>query len=352
MLPLAKNIRRYVSLKVIAIVCIAVTVSVMAGVGVFTRFQREVVINLNEDRLVVRTMKSTVREVLEQNGIRLSEKDYIDLPLDEKLQSKKTNIINIRNAVPVTVAADGREIQLVTSRQTVREALLGDPINLSSSDRVEGAGLNDKIVKDMKIKVVRVRKQLVSSNEIIPCPVIRMENNHMDKGDLKVIKEGKEGVREKLFMVVYEDDKEVKRQLLSDTIVSNPMKKVVEHGTLMGYTTTRGEKFRYKEVMNMRATAYTASFKDTGKTPDHPEFGITYTGIRARRGIIAVDPRVIPLGTKVYVEGVGSVPDYGYALAADIGSAIKGDLIDIYLDDQETVDRWGVKKVRVYILYD
>ena len=63
----------------------------------------------------------------------------------------------------------------------------------------------------------------------------------------------------------------------------------------------------------MRATAYTSSFKDTGENPGHPEFGITYTGIKAKKGIIAVDPNVIPLGTRVYVECSGNIPDYGFA---------------------------------------
>lgn len=352
MSPLLKNIKRYVSFKLLAVAVIAFVVAVMAGAGVYYRCQKEVVINLDDKQFVVKTMKSTVKEVLKQNGINLDENDYISLPLDTKLQSKKDNVINIKSAVPVTVIADGREIQLMTSKQTVREALEDDLINLTHLDRVEGADLDDEIVKDMKLKVVRVKKELVSQNEIIPCDVIRRENDSMDKGDFKVVKEGKDGVREKVYMVSYEDGKEVNKQILSDTVVSSPETKIVEFGTILNYTTARGEKFRYKKVMTMNATAYTASYEDTGKTPDHPEFGITYTGVRARKGIIAVDPKVIPLGTKVYIEGLGDVPDYGYAVAADIGSAVKGNLIDLYMDDRQTVKRWGVKKVRVYILYD
>ena len=100
----------------------------------------------------------------------------------------------------------------------------------------------------------------------------------------------------------------------------------------------------------MEATAYTASFEDTGKHPDHPEFGITYTGMRAREGIIAVDPKVIPLYTKVYVDVLGSTKDYGFAIAGDIGSGVKGKQVDLYLDTQEAVNKWGRKKVKVYIL--
>jgi 3D (Asp-Asp-Asp) domain-containing protein len=140
--------------------------------------------------------------------------------------------------------------------------------------------------------------------------------------------------------------------LIKETIALNPVDKVVEFGTVLNHKTSRGDVVRYSKVMNMRATAYTASYADTGKSHGDPGFGVTYTGVKVRKGIIAVDPKVIPLGTRVYVEVAGSTPDYGYAVAADIGSAIKGDLIDLYFDGQATVNRWGCKRVKVYILDD
>ncbi|EGD50148.1 3D domain-containing protein [Thermoanaerobacter ethanolicus JW 200] len=95
-------------------------------------------------------------------------------------------------------------------------------------------------------------------------------------------------------------------------------------GTLGVFTTSRGETFRYREIRTMVATAYTNSVTDTGKKPGDPNYGITATGTKATRGVIAVDPRVIPLGTRLYVEG------YGFGIAADTGGAIKGDKIDVF----------------------
>jgi 3D (Asp-Asp-Asp) domain-containing protein len=85
----------------------------------------------------------------------------------------------------------------------------------------------------------------------------------------------------------------------------------------------------------MQATAYLPTDGD-GKC-------ITATGVRARHGVVAVDPRVIPLGSRVYI------PGYGVALAADTGGAIKGNKIDIYLDSHSECLQRGRHAETVYI---
>lgn len=89
-------------------------------------------------------------------------------------------------------------------------------------------------------------------------------------------------------------------------------------------------------VLSMQATAYTGD-------------GITASGSPTKRdpnsySTIAVDPRVIPIGTRVYVEG------YGYAIAADIGGAIKGNRIDLFVPSQSEAQNWGIRSVNVYVL--
>jgi len=352
LLPLAKNIRRYFSVKIIVFVLIAIALSVLTGASFFTYYYKEVVIDCDGSQFSVKTLKSTVREVLEQRKIKVSEFDYVSLPLDSKLTKGETTTVYIKFAVPIKVEVDGKEFEIKTSKKTVGEALKDEPVRLDSDDRIEGAYLGDRVAQGLSVKVFRVRQEMVSQNEVVSCDVVRRANDHMDRGKEKVVSEGRDGVKEKVFNVIYENGVEVQRILVSESIVSEPQRKVVEYGTIGSYVTSRGASLKYKKVIDMKATAYTASFKDTGKSPGHPEFGITYTGIKAKRGIVAVDPKVIPLGTRLYVEGVGDVPDYGYALAADIGSAIKGNKIDLYMDGQDVVDRWGVKKVKVYILYE
>ncbi|MCH3963760.1 MAG: 3D domain-containing protein [Clostridium sp.] len=72
--------------------------------------------------------------------------------------------------------------------------------------------------------------------------------------------------------------------------------------------------------------------------------GITASGMSTRKGIIAVDPRVIPLGSRVYIEG------YGYAIAADTGGAIRGNRIDLFFPSRSDAQSWGMRSVKIHIL--
>ncbi|OEF99349.1 hypothetical protein BHF71_01815 [Vulcanibacillus modesticaldus] len=102
------------------------------------------------------------------------------------------------------------------------------------------------------------------------------------------------------------------------------------------------------EKVTVIATGYTAGKESTGKDPSHPEYGITYSGVYVRRDIystIAADLDVFPLGTVLYI------PGYGYGVVADIGSAIKGNKIDLYFETVDDVYKlWGKRKVDVYVI--
>ncbi|MCP1125809.1 3D domain-containing protein [Bacillus sp. 3103sda1] len=104
-------------------------------------------------------------------------------------------------------------------------------------------------------------------------------------------------------------------------------------------------KYRSMEVM---ATGYTAGRESTGKTKGHPEYGITYSGVKVKRDIystIAADLRVFPIGTILFI------PGYGYGVVADKGGAIKGNRLDLYYETvQDVYSQWGKKTVNVYIV--
>ncbi|WP_425509536.1 3D domain-containing protein [Virgibacillus ihumii] len=96
------------------------------------------------------------------------------------------------------------------------------------------------------------------------------------------------------------------------------------------------------------ATGYTAGYESTGKTSEHPLYGITYSGIKVKRDLystIAADLDVYPIGTVMFI------PGYGYGVVADKGGAINGNEIDLYYETVEDVySQWGKKKVEVYII--
>jgi uncharacterized protein YabE (DUF348 family) len=355
MIPIAKNIKRYFSkLKVrpldIAIICIAVVISVTAGFFVFNGLKRHVVINDNGQQIAIKTMKETVGEVLEQTGIKVADEDYISMPFDAKLTKIKENVIEIKRAVPVSIEVDGKEYSIKTYKDTVKEVLSDNAISVDENDKFIESELEDKIVPNMDISIIRVDEKTVTEKMSIPFKTITKENDRLDVGTKNTVREGKEGIREKIYSVVYEDGKQTAKQLIKDFISSDPLDKIVEIGTVLNYKTSRGDKLRFSKVLSMRATSYTASYADTGKSPGDAGFGITATGRRVKKGIIAVDPSVIPLGTRVYVEVPGAAPDYGYAVAADTGGAIKGNKIDVYLGSSGESSAWGVKNVKVYIL--
>ncbi|MFZ4450812.1 3D domain-containing protein [Salibacterium aidingense] len=98
------------------------------------------------------------------------------------------------------------------------------------------------------------------------------------------------------------------------------------------------------------ATGYTAGYESTGKTEEHPGYGVTYSGVKVRRdqvSTVAADPAVFPIGTILYI------PEYGYGIVADTGSAIKGKKLDLYYDSVEDVyEEWGKRKIKVHVLQE
>ena len=109
----------------------------------------------------------------------------------------------------------------------------------------------------------------------------------------------------------------------------------------MSFVETPQGPLRYGYSLEMYATWYNPA--SAGRSPDSPWYSITATGVQVQRGIVAVDPNVIPLGTRLYV------PGYGEAIAADTGSAVIGNIIDLGFADHEVPD-WYTGWVTVYIL--
>ncbi len=286
--------------------------------------------------LVVKAREGTVGQVLKEAGVSLSPRDEVSPEVDERVAAGLA--IEVRRAVPVVFYLDGREIRVSSAAATVGEVIDESRLAVWPDDKVEPG--RDAVVRDgLEVVVTRVVKSYQHRQDPIPFQTIRQENTSMDLGQTKVSQEGVEGLESRLLLVTYEDGRQVSSTELKKEVVRRPTPEVVQVGTA-GTVVIGGQKVRFLKAFKMRATAYEPGPISCGASAD----GYTCLGLRATKGIVAVDPHVIPFWTKVYVEG------YGYAVAGDSGSAIKGQRIDVCFDTYAEAIAWGVRNVKVYIL--
>jgi|LSQX01.3.fsa_nt_gb uncharacterized protein YabE (DUF348 family) len=303
---------------------------------------------IDEERTINKfTFSSTVEKVLDNNNISLGKWDEVKPSLDTLIEKKQE--ILVKRAVPVMISADGKDIYLKTCKETVGEAIESAGIEIGEEDIVN-TDLSAAIVQNMSIGIVRVIKKELVVTEAIPYKTLNRPNNNMEKGRTVNVQQGSEGEVQKVFTVVLHDGKEVAQDLLDEKVIKEPINKISEYGTIDVFKSSRGETLRYNKVLDMKATAYDLSYESCGKHPDHPLYGITASGMRARKGVVAVDPKVIPLHSRLYIEASDGSWTYGYAVAGDTGGAVKGNKIDLFYDDRGIVKSFGVKSVKVYVL--
>lgn len=167
--------------------------------------------------------------------------------------------------------------------------------------------------------------------KVIPYTVTYQFDRSLGPGRMEKTRNGIDGSITKTFQYAQRDGKLVEPKLISTEKLE--MKPAIINIGEAGWETTRGSYERVK-VMTMKSTGYTR-FENTNRTA---------IGLPAKFGVVAVDRRVIKLGTRLYVEG------YGYAIAGDTGGAIKGNRIDLCFDEYNQAIRWGRRDVRVHIL--
>jgi uncharacterized protein YabE (DUF348 family) len=307
---------------------------------------KQVTIIDGEEAVHTFCFESTVAEVLDKKGIVLEDEDIV-LP-DPEGPLKDGLVITIKRAVPVSVTADGEVKLFKTAAETVAGALTGEGIEVGADDLVE-PGLESPVRSGMEISIVRVTHEILSEEKEIPFETVIQYDNDMYKGMEKVLQEGQNGKLSEQIRVAYHDGQEISREKVKEEVLKEPSNRVVSRGTMDSIETSRGT-VRFKKAITMSATAYDATFESTGKNPGHPQYGITRSGTKVRPGVVAVDPKVIPLGTKLYVKSLDKTPDYGFASAEDTGGAIKGNKIDLYFESPEDVRKYGRRNVLVYIL--
>jgi len=165
------------------------------------------------------------------------------------------------------------------------------------------------------------------------------------RGDTIVQQQGQNGELVIATEITYIGGEEYSREVVKKYSCP-PVNKIALIGTgrLGALADVTSPDFRYVRRVRMEATAYTAGFSCTGKRPGDPWYRITASGREVEHGIVAVDRRLIPLGTRLYVEG------YGFALAADVVGAIRGYKIDLFMENLSDALRFGRRHLYVWIL--
>lgn len=292
-------------------------------------------------KVEITTLSKNLNTVLENNGITVAQEDKISVGLDSKVNDG--DIIYINKAVDVDVVVDGKNLSVSSAEKTVKDMLEAENIKINQEDKVTPS-IDENLQAGMTVEVTRVKKELVNEVQPIAFETETRNNSELKQGSEEVVQAGSNGEKTITTEVVYENGKEVNRKVVKEVVSKNPISKIIDIGTLAVVRPSRGsngQDFAYSSVISCTSTAYTSDRGDSGT--------ITATGTTVRRNpdgysTVAVDPRVIPLGTKLYIEG------YGLAIAEDTGGAIKGNKVDVYVNSYDEAINWGRRQVNVYIL--
>lgn len=311
------------------------------GLSIKWEQAKKITITVDGKKQTIQTAANQVSEVLAEAKIEVSEQDKLTPGLDAKV-GPDTNIA-IEKAFQVTLVDGVNEMKVWSTSTTVADFLKQQEIQMNEFDRVEQR-MDELVIPNDVIQVVRVEKVTDVVEAATNFAVETRKDKNLLKGKEKVVQEGKKGSVKQTYEIISENGKPVARILKGEEVVRDPAKKVVAVGTkIVTASVSRGASSSSEpngKEFYVSATAYTAYCNGCS--------GITATGIDLRSNpnlkVIAVDPSVIPLGSKVWVEG------YGYAVAGDTGGAIKGMKIDLFMPTTDQAFGFGRKQVRIKVL--
>lgn len=281
----------------------------------------------------------TVGQALERAGVRHLPGDRVQPPLDTPLAYAPE--ITIQRGVPFALDADGLTRELRSGAPTIGAALAAAGVGLAGRDIVDPPA-ETVVSPGLAIEVTRVRDVLEWREVEIPYQTEAVPDPNRPLDEVAVLQAGVPGLATQRLEVTYHGGRVVDRTVLDETIVREPVAERVAYGTHITWGTvmTEAGPMRYWRKLRTYATSYSASRAGTPRSA--PWYGRTRIGEVMRKGIVAVDPRVIPLRTNLYVEG------YGLGLAGDTGGGIKRLHIDLGYDDDNYIG-WH-HYVDVYLL--
>lgn len=286
----------------------------------------------------------TVADALEKAGIDMEGADTTDLDPDTLL--KKNMKINILRSFKIQLVVGGVKRTVDYAAGTVGDLLKRVNVDVGKYDVVK-PGLSETLKRGSKVVVKRVSYETREEEKVIKYGTQTKETGILAQGVKRVARQGRDGTK----TVTYEDKivngKVVSSKKVGEVVNVKAVDKVVVIGT-RGATNVvtsniqgSGAPTSYLKTFHGPATAYTA--KAGAKTA---------SGAVARRGLVAVNPKQIPYGSKLYiVADDGTV--FGYCTAADTGGFVtngSGTLVDLYMDSYGECTQWGKRNVTIYVI--
>jgi len=298
-------------------------------------------------RQVVFSDATEPSEVLAEAGIELARADIVEMN-EEGMRPE----ITVRRAMLVRINNGGHSMVTHSYGETVGELLERNGLGLNEADVID-VDLAAETFDGMELNIDRWVTVTETFTEAVAYDTEYVERGNMLKGKEKVLTEGVEGEVEHTATVTYFNGQEVSREILSSTQTVDPVNKVIARGTLEAeegkltigdgvIVTADGEVYTYNRTMKVKATAYTHTDAGCNKT--------TATGTTVHWGTVAVDPKLIPYGTKMFIVSNDGKFVYGLSAAEDCGGSIKGNRIDLYMPTTKQCFNFGVRNCTIYFL--
>ncbi|OME75806.1 hypothetical protein BK120_30465 [Paenibacillus sp. FSL A5-0031] len=338
---------------------ISIAMTFMFLVLLYGTAVKSVSVVVNGQETIVETKQWVLQRLLDEQAIAIGPHDEVSIPLNAAI--KDGDRIEVTHAIPVIVKADGKTSTVYTTERTVQAAIEELHIPVRGQDKVIPP-LHTVLDNELTVTVVRVDKKVAETERAMPFSIVKKNDPTLEAGKQKLVQPGKEGLIVESIEKQYEDGILISKKMVSKVVETAAVNQVVAIGTKKeepkvsvlsnkspSFTslTKSGVTFKARKVLkNVTLTAYSADISSTGKDESHPQYGITSSGTRVQEGrTIAVDPKVIPIGWWVYIEGIG------FRRAEDKGSAVKGNKIDVYFDSTKIANKFGRKKgITVYVL--
>lgn len=292
-----------------------------------------------DTRLPVSSAAATVGQALWDAGVRVRLADTVAPPLDTPLAPDLE--ISVQRAEELLVQVDGKILPVRSQHARVGDLLADLGVTLTGADYAI-PGVAEAVPEQGEVRVVRVLEQRLTENAPAAFETVSQPVPELELDQTTLVQEGSSGILSRRVRVRYEDGVEVSRETEGEFMRIAPQPRIVGYGTNIVVRTIDAPTgpVEYWRAVDMYATSYSPS--RSGTSPDAPWYGLTRSGKPLKRGMVAIDLNIMPLGTPLYI------PGYGYATAEDTGGGVRGRLIDLGFED-ENYESWH-QTVTVYFL--